>query len=103
MLLKEAFTRRVAFGRDYVDVLSSSEAVGNALAFNQDRPTIAIDFDGTIVEPNDNAGLDQVQLRSGAKRELLNLEEAGCRIIVWTSRPNYKDVGDWLREQGEPH
>ncbi len=45
--------------------------------------TIAVDFDGTIVE---NKYPQIGELQSGAKDTLLRLHEEGHKIIIWTCR-----------------
>ena len=46
-------------------------------------PILAIDFDGTIVE---NKFPEIGRLKKDAKWVINKLKEAGCKIVIWTSR-----------------
>lgn len=49
------------------------------------KPIIAIDFDGTLIEPTDNYPIPK-EFKPKAKSVIKALHEHGCALILWTSR-----------------
>ena len=70
------------------------------LRASEGRPfTIAVDFDGTICEEEWKLIGTPVP---HALESLRELQDAGCRLILWTCRNNYEahKIADWIRSQG---
>jgi hypothetical protein len=64
-------------------------------------PTVAIDLDGTLA--TDNTG-DQIGApRPGAKKAMQELQQLGCRIIIFTVRGNRQQVRDWCHKHEIPY
>lgn len=58
---------------------------------------IAVDFDGTIVEHKfPNIG----KVKIGAIEQLINFQNDGCKLILWTCREDVKE-GNFLTEAVE--
>ena len=71
---------------------------------NSDRPkVVAVDLDGTILEYNGWRGHSRFgKPIEGAKEALEELKRRGFIIVIWTTRFNTKEIGEYLRRCGIP-
>ena len=69
------------------------------------KKTIAIDFDGVIHKYSkgwkDGAIYDEPV--DGAKEAIEELMDKGYRVVIFTTRRNMLEIGDWLTEFNFPN
>lgn len=67
------------------------------------QPTLAVDFDGTIVAlgpQGRHLSLEESELIPGVKEALAELKKLGFRIIIWTVQDNKSGIEAFLKEHG---